>query len=149
MLVVAVSLLGVAGCGDGTDFDRAAAVEVFTEDNADVTSTQADCVIDRLTETYSFGELEDELQAEPLKAKFAEDQFREMFACGVEGDVTDRIIEELEATGVEPGSAPCVADQLVASMTAEDFDVLLSGEITESFRIKFVSSMETCGAIDG
>mgnify|MGYP001954737009 CR=1 FL=1 len=63
-------------------------------------------------------------------------------------DVRDQIDEQLQANGVAAKDAPCVADAMVDELTDDDFDVLLSGEITDDFFTKFVSAMEECGAIN-
>lgn len=138
----------LSSCGDGETFDRDAAADSFAAANPGATATQAGCVVDRLIDRYGLEDLEQELAAEPLAADFEEDQFRDMFACGIEGDVRAQIIEQLEANGVTGQDAPCVADELVDDMEDEDFDVLLSGEITDDFLAKFVSAMEACGAIN-
>lgn len=144
-MVTAVGLVA-AGCGQG--FDREAAVSSFGEANPDVTTAQAECVVDRLIDRYGLGELEQELRNDPPDERFEEAQFRDMFACGVQGDVTDQVVEQLEANGVTEEYAPCVADHLVGDLTDGDIDVLLSGEITDEFFEKFVGAMEDCGAVN-
>lgn len=144
-----VLLLLLAGCGDGGDqFDRDAAVVSFSQANPEATEAQAACVVDRLVDRYGLDGLEQELEADEQSDEFVEVQFRDMFACGMEGDVRDQIIEQLEANDVAPADAPCVANELVADLTDGDIDVLLSGEITDDFFAKFISAMEACGAIN-
>jgi len=137
-----------AGCGQDSSFDRDAASSSFAEANPVASSSQAECVVDRLIDRYGIERLEAELRADNLSADFAEDQFRDMFACGIEGDVRAQIEEQLKANDVPPEHAPCVADELVGDLDDEDFDVLLSGEITDDFFAKFISAMENCGAIN-
>lgn len=147
-VVFASALLGAA-CGDGQPaFDRAAAVESFSVANPEASTTQSGCVVDRLIDRYGLERLETELRSDPQKADFAEAQFRDMFACGIEGDVRDQIVEQLQANEVDEEAAPCVADVLMADLEDDDFDVLLSGDITDAFFAKFVSAMEECGAIN-
>ncbi len=150
-LVALVLLIatGASACGDDpASFDRDAAVTSFSSANPGASTAQSGCVVDRLIERYGLERLEDELRSDPPKADFAESQFRDMFACGIEGDVRDQIVEQLKANDVAEADAPCVADVLMEDLDDDDFDVLLSGEITDSFFAKFVSAMEDCGAIN-
>ncbi|MGH1490462.1 MAG: hypothetical protein ACRBK7_13920 [Acidimicrobiales bacterium] len=138
----------VAGCGQAEAFDRAAAIESFSNANPVATPEQSECVVDRLVDRYGLEGLRDELDAEPQDQAFSNAQFRDMFACSMDGDVRDQIDEQLQANGVAAKDAPCVADAMVDELTDDDFDVLLSGEITDDFFSKFVSAMEECGAIN-
>jgi len=143
------AVFGLFGCGEEQPtFDRAAAIASFSEANPDATGSQSGCVVDGLIDRYGLEQLETELRADPQKAEFAETQFRKMFACGIEGDVRDQIVEQLQANEVDEQDAPCVADELMADLTDDDIDVLLSGEITDAFFAKFVTAMEDCGAIN-
>ncbi len=146
--VVIAATLVLSSCGTGESFDREAAAESFAVANPEATAAQTDCVVDRLVDRYGLEQLEQELEADPLNPGFEEDQFRDMFACGIEGDVRSQIVEQLEANGVTGEDAPCVADQLIVEMEDQDFDVLLSGQITDEFLAKFVDAMEACGAIN-
>lgn len=128
--------------------DRSTLIEAFEENNPDVSTEQATCVVDRLLDRYELSELRTELETEPLSSGFEEAQFRDMFACGLQGDVRGQITEQLQANGVEAEYAPCVSDELVSDLTDADIDVLLSGEITEAFYQKFFAAMQTCGAVD-
>lgn len=145
LIVAAASLFPVAACGQG--FTRDDAVDSFAAANPDATGDQSACVVDRLLDRYGLDELEAELVAEPRNPAFEEAQFRDMFACGLEGDVEAEIAEQLRTNGVEPDDAPCVAGELVGGLDDDDIDVLLSGEITEDFMGKFVDAMSACGAI--
>lgn len=120
----------------------------FRDNNPEVTDEQAGCVVDRLVDRYGIDELEIQLQADSPSAEFTEAQFRDMFACGVEGDVEVQITEQLEANGISPQDAPCVANEITGGLNDEDIDVLLSGEITDDFYEKFFAAMESCGAIE-
>lgn len=149
MTAVLVVLPLAIGCGqEEAGFERDDASASFSEANPEATSAQSTCVVDRLVDRYGMERLEAELRAENLSADFAEDQFRDMFACGIEGDVRAQIVEQLEANGVAEEDSPCVADDLIGDLEDEDFDVLLSGEITDDFLAKFISAMERCGAIN-
>lgn len=144
-----LTAFGAVACGqDPAAFDREAAVTSFSNTNAEATTVQSECVVDRLIDRYGLERLETELRSDPPKADFAESQFRDMFACGIEGDVRDQIVQQLQANEVAEADAPCVADVLMADLDDDDFDVLLSGDITDSFFAKFVSAMEDCGAIN-
>jgi hypothetical protein len=146
-MLLAAFVLCLAACGqDG--FDRAAAVDSFSTANPDATDIQSGCVIDRLIDRFGLDGLEEQLSADPQELDFEEAQFRDMFACGMEGDVQDQIAEQLENNGVAPADAPCVADELVTDLTDDDIDVLLSGDISDEFLAKFVAAMESCGAIN-
>ncbi len=135
----------LAGCGQG--ISRESLVTDFAAANPDVTTTQAECVVDRLLDDRDLVAIESELTADDVSPGFEEDQFRAMFVCGIEGDVGDQITEQLVANGVAAADAPCVSDELVGQLTDEDVDVLLSGEITDAFYAKFFDAMEACGAV--
>lgn len=138
----------LSGCGQNPEFDRDAAVVSFAEANPSASTSQSECVVDRLIDRYGLEELQTELEADPLDPAFTEAQFRDMFTCGVEGDVRDQIVEQLQANDVAEADAPCVADALMVDLDDSDVDVLLSGEITDAFFAKFVTAMEDCGAIN-
>ncbi len=142
-----MAMAGLAGCGQGA-FDRAAAIESFSAANPEATEAQSGCVIDGLIGRFGLDGLEEQLSSDPPEPDFEEAQFRDMFACGMEGDVQEQIIEQLEASGVAPADAPCVAEELVTDLTDDDIDVLLSGDISDEFLAKFVTAMESCGAIN-
>lgn len=142
-MIGALALLA-AGCGE--DFDRAAAVESFERANPDVSAAQAECVVDRQIGRYGIDGLATELQAEPESDEFVDQQFRDMFACGIDGDITEQLIDQLQTNGVSADDAPCVAGAITDDLDDADIDVLVSGEITEEFMAKFVTAMERCGA---
>ncbi len=139
--------LTVAACGQG--FDRETAIDSFRRANPDVTEGEAECVIDRQIDRYGLDGLATELEAEPESDEFVDIQFRDMFACGVDGDVEAQLLEQLEASGVAAEDSPCVARALTDGLDDEGIDVLLSGEITEDFMATFVAAMEGCGAGGG
>ena len=143
--VVAVASIA-AGCGQG--YGRDDAVASFADANPSATEAQAGCVVDRLIDRYGLDQLEAELVADPIDPAFEETQFRDMFACGLEGDLEGEIARQLVDNGVEQADAPCVAGELVDDLEDSDIDVLLSGEITQDFMGKFVDAMRACGAID-
>ena len=136
----------LSGCGQG--FDRDDAVVGFSAANPEISPPDSECVVDRLIDRYGVDGLEEQLVADPADESFQESQFRDMFACGIEGDVRSQIIEQLQANQVSDDDAPCVADVLVDDLDDDDIDVLLSGEITERFLARFMAAMEECGAIN-
>ena len=144
-LAVVAMLVG-ASCGQS--FTRAAAIESFANANPEATSEQAACVVDRLDDRYGMDQLESELAFEPLDPAFEEAQFRDMFRCGLAGDVQSQISQQLSDNGVSDADAPCVAENLVQTMTDDDIDVLLSGQITNEFATKFFQAMDDCGALN-
>ena len=139
-------MLAGASCGQG--FNRVAAIESFGKANPEATSDQAACVVDRLIDRYGLDELESELGTEPLHPSFEEVQFREMFRCGLAGDVQAQVIRQLSDNGVSAEDAPCVAENLVQALTDDDVDVLLSGQITDEFATKFYEAMDDCDALN-
>lgn len=150
---VLVAVLALAACtgflvGCGQGYDRDAAVSSFSLANPLATVDQSECVVDRLIDRYGLDGLEQELATDPADESFAEAQFRDMFACGIEGDVRSQITMQLQANDVAESDAPCVADLLVDDLNDDDIDVLLSGEISDEFFARFVSAMEQCGAIN-
>jgi hypothetical protein len=138
--------VALAACGQG--FSRDDAVDSFVTANPEATQEQGECVVDGLIERYGTAELEAELSEQPLDPTFEEEQFREMFRCGVAGDWRSDITAQLIDNGVAPDDAPCVSDELLATMTDDDIGVLLTGEITESFSAKFYAALETCEALN-
>lgn len=147
-LIGPLLLLAAVATACGQGYDRAQALESFRSTNPDVTADQAGCVVDQLIDRYGLDGLADQLEAGAGAGEaFIEAQYREMFACGVEGDVATVLAEQLEASGVSAEDAPCVADELTGGLTDDDIDVLLSGEITEDFAAKFAAAMESCGAL--
>lgn len=143
-MLVALTLAGTA-CGEG--FDREAAVDSFRQANPEVTDAQATCVVDRQIDRFGLDGLAAELETDPPTDEFVDIQFRDMFACGIDGDVEEQLIQQLEPSGVPTDAAPCVADRIVDQLGDEDIDVLVSGDITEDFMTKFIAAMEGCGAV--
>ena len=146
-IIGALGLLLVAvGCSQG--LTREDAIESFRRANSEATEEQAACVVDGLIDRYGLADLEAELSAEPLGPDFEEDQFREMFVCGVDGDWRAEVTTQLIENGVAADDAPCVTDDLFATMSDDDIGVLLTGEITDSFSEKFYAALETCDALN-
>ena len=143
---VACATLVLAACGQG--FTREVAIDSFGEANPDATPDQSACVVDLLIDQYGLEQLEVELATDPLDANFEEAQFRAMFRCGIEGDVTQQLTVQLTDAGVDRADAPCVAEALVESLTDADIDVLLSGQLTDEFSTKFFQAMDDCGALN-
>lgn len=144
--IATILLLWVIAVGCGQGLDRDAAVDSFQQANPEVTEAQAGCVVDRQIDRLGLDGLTEELVADPTSEAFIEEQFRDMFACGIDGDVESQLVEQLEANGVSPDDAPCVAARITGDLDPEDIDVLVSGEITEAFMAKFVGAMNDCGA---
>ncbi|MEM7325404.1 MAG: hypothetical protein AAF531_20120 [Actinomycetota bacterium] len=145
-LGVAFGLL-LGACGEDS-LDRDSAIDSFSAANPEATPSQSACVVDRLIERLGLDGLDEQLGADPPDPEFEEMQFRDMFACGLEGDVRVQIVDQLEINGVAPADAPCVADVIVDDLTDADIDVLLSGVISDEFLAKFIDAMESCGAIN-
>ncbi|MCP3992145.1 MAG: hypothetical protein GY724_23945 [Actinomycetia bacterium] len=141
-----ILVVGLSGCGRA--FSRQDAIDSFMAVSPEATSQEAACVVDNLIDRYSLDQLEIELAADPPDAGFEEAQFREMFRCGIVGDVEQQVTEQLTLNGVEEADAPCVAERLVGTMTDDDIDVLLSGEISEQFSTKFLQAMDACDALN-
>jgi hypothetical protein len=146
LAAAAIALAGVGGCGDG--YSRDEALTGVTEANPELTDDQAACVVDGLIERYGLDAVEAGLAGGSADVAFAEAQYTEMFVCGVEGDVGQELTEQLEAVGVSPEDAPCVSDRVVGSLSDDDVDALLSGDITDELATKFATALEDCGALD-
>lgn len=136
-----------AACGQGTG--RASAIDQFRQVNPDASDSQSACVVDGLLDRYESAEIVAELTTSRQGAGFEEDQFREMFRCGLEGDIQETLIEQLGVAGIEGEEASCIAADLADSLTDADIDGILSGLITEDFRIRFEGAMAGCGAVVG
>lgn len=146
LLGVVTSLcLALSGCAGG--FSRESAVESFVAANPDATTTNAECVVDRLIETYELTGLELELAAEPISDQFVNTQFNAMFNCGMTGDVEDALAVQLAEAGSTPFQAECAAAELVGRLSEADLEVLLTGELNDGFYAKYFDSLESCGAL--
>lgn len=143
-LLVPAAVLGLAVAGCGQDLDREAAVDSFQRANPEASGAQAECVVDRQIDRLGLDGLTRQLEAETPSDDFVDSQFRDLFACGVDGDVEEQLVEQLEANGVTAEQAPCVADRLVGGLDDGDIDVLVSGQITDAFMAKFVAAMDGC-----
>ncbi len=146
LLVGMILVVGLAGCGQA--FSRQGAIDSFTTATPEATPEQAACVVDNLIDRYSLDQLEIELAADPPDPSFEESQFREMFRCGIVGDVEKQVTQQLILNGVSEADAPCVSERLVGTMTDDDIDVLLSGQISEQFSTKFRQAMDACDALN-
>jgi hypothetical protein len=145
LIAGAALVAGLAGCG-GT-YSRQSAIDTFSTANPEATPEQAGCVVDSLIDRYSLDRLEVELDADPPDAAFEEVQFREMARCGLAGDLHQLVLDQLVASGISEADAPCVADRLVGTMTDDDIDVLVSGQISEQFSAKFLQAIDDCDAL--
>lgn len=141
--IVAATLLIGAACGAGTG--RASAIEQFRDSNPGASDAESACVVDGLLDRYESAEIVAELTTSPQGAGFEEDQFREMFRCGLEGDIEETLVEQLRLAGIEGEEAACIVAELAESLTDADIDGLVSGSISEEFRIRFGDAMSGCG----
>ncbi|MDH4074599.1 MAG: hypothetical protein OEW29_01595 [Acidimicrobiia bacterium] len=139
-------LLAAPGCGGDGGFGRDDAVARVRQDNPGITADQAGCVADRLVGRFGLDELGTLAAADPADADLQEAEFTDAFRCGVEGDVRQEIVSQLTANALPADQAGCVADELVPGLTDADIDVIVSGEISESFTQKFDTAMRDCGA---
>ncbi len=140
-------LLVAPGCGGaGGGFSRDDAVARVRQDNPDITADQAGCVADRLVERFGLDELGTLAAADPPDADLQEAEYTDAFRCGVTGDVRQQIVDLLTENAVPADQAGCVADELAPGLTDADIDVIVSGQITESFTQKFDTAMRDCGA---
>lgn len=137
--------VAASGCGGG-GIGRDDVVARVTDDNAGITADQAGCVADRLIDRFGLDQLDTMVAADPPDADLEEAEFTDAFRCGVVGDVRQEIVDQLTANAVAPDQAGCVADELVPDLTDADIDVIVSGQITESFTQKFDTAMRDCGA---
>ncbi len=140
----AVALLATS-CAD--PWTRDAAVESFVAANDDATTEQAGCVVDSLIAAYGLDGLEVELEAEVMDDDFEIAQFKASFACGMTADVEETLVDQLEQTGIDPLDAECAAEALVADFDESDLDVLLSGELNDTFYATYFDALEQCDAL--
>ncbi len=135
----------LAGCADA--FTRDAAVDSFLAANDDATRVQASCVVGELIDEYGLDGLKGELDRERVDPAFELSQFRASFNCGMTADVEQTLVDELVDTGIERDEAVCAADALLADFDDSDLDVLLSGELNETFYAKYFDALEQCDAL--
>lgn len=149
LALVCLVAAGLTGCGRG--FGRDDAVDAFQEAHPETSSTEAGCVVDRLIDRYGIDGLADELETGDPSPGFSEAQFTDMFACGIDGDVTAELTRQLTGqltdAGIDGDDATCVAGSLAAELDDGDIEVLVSGDITDEYLAKFTAAMEDCGAL--
>ncbi len=104
-------------------------------------------MVDKLISIYGLEGLETELEREVALESFQTDQFRAAFGCGLTGEVEEELVRQLVATGIDPEGARCASQELTGSLDDADLDVLLSGEITDTFYQKYFVALEACDAL--
>ncbi len=137
--------LVATACAD--PFTRDVAVESFVAANDDATREQAGCVVDRLIDEYGLDGLRGELDRERLDPTFEVSQFRASFHCGMTSDVETALVDQLAASGIARRDAECAAAALLEDFDDDDLDVLLSGELNDTFYAKYFDALEQCNAL--
>ncbi len=135
----------LAACASG--LTREEADEAFLQSNPGASEVQAGCVVDELVELYGLDGLEVELEREAALSSFQTDQLRAMFGCGLTAEVEAELVRQLAATGIEAEAAKCAGQELTANLDAEGLEVLLSGEITDTFYEKYFLALQACGGL--
>ncbi len=124
-------------------------VEAYQTSRPNFSADVAECVVGRLVETFGVDGVEGELDAITQTDAFEVALYRAEFDCGETGDVERRLVELLLDRDLEPEAAECVAGDLVGDLDDSDFDVLLSGEITDQFFDKYYTALYDCDALPG
>lgn len=124
-------------------------VEAYQTSRPNFSADVAECVVGRLVETFGVDGVEGELDAITQTDAFEVALYRAEFDCGETGDVERRLVELLLDHDLEPEAAECVAGDLVGDLDDSDFDVLLSGEITDQFFDKYYTALYDCDALPG
>ena len=70
-----------------------------------------------------------------------------MFGCGLTDEVEDELVRQLIATGIEPDAARCAGRELTINLDDEGLEVLLSGEITDTFYEKYFLALQACDGL--
>ncbi len=124
-------------------------VEAYQTSRPSFSADVAECVVGRLVETFGVDGVEGELDAITQTDAFEVALYRAEFDCGETGDVERRLVELLLDRDLESEAAECVAGDLVGDLDDSDFDVLLSGEITDQFFDKYYTALYDCDALPG
>ncbi len=124
-------------------------VEAYQTSRPNFSADVAECVVGRLVETFGVDGVEGELDAITQTDAFEVALYRAEFDCGETGDVERRLVELLLDRDLEPEAAECVAGDLAGDLDDSDFDVLLSGEITDQFFDKYYTALYDCDALPG
>ncbi len=124
-------------------------VEAYQTSRPNFSADVAECVVGRLVETFGVDGVEGELDAITQTDAFEVALYRAEFDCGETGDVERRLVELLLDRDLESEAAECVAGDLVGDLDDSDFDVLLSGEITDQFFDKYYTALYDCDALPG
>lgn len=144
-LMMATGLVLVVSCSNS--FDRQAADEAFLRTYPDASTVEAGCVVDGLVSEFGIDGLELELSASGPSPAFQIAQFRAMFDCGLTGEVEREIVRQLRDSGLNPEAAACAGKELTSSLDSDGLDVLLSGEITETFYEQYFVARDLCDAL--
>lgn len=124
-------------------------VEAYQTSRPSFSADVAECVVGRLVETFGVDGVEGELDAITQTDAFEVALYRAEFDCGETGDVERRLVRLLLDRDLESEAAECVAGDLVGDLDDSDFDVLLSGEITDQFFDKYYTALYDCDALPG
>lgn len=123
-------------------------VEAFMDANSEVSAAEANCVVDKLTQSMGTSEVIATLWLDDVPREFELAQFRAMFSCGIDRGVRAALTEQLIERGTDAEKAPCVADAIVDEMDVEELDVLITGTNTDEFYTKYFNAMQSCGAVN-
>ncbi len=147
--VAGVVALAVALGACSQDLTEDDLVEAYQASRPSYSADVAECVVAHLVESFGVEGVEAELDTITSTDAFEVALYRAEFDCGETGDVEGRIVELLLDRDLDPEAAECVAADLVVDLDDSDFDVLLSGEITDQFFDKYYTAIYDCDALPG
>ncbi|MEZ5340319.1 MAG: hypothetical protein R2706_02395 [Acidimicrobiales bacterium] len=140
-------MLSVVGALTSCAVNRDDLVTSFQSANPEATDEQASCVVDALINVHGIEGVEQQLALDPVDPAFEELQFRTMVHCGMTGQLEVALTQQVAGLDVAADNRACVVDALVADITDDDLDVLLSGQITDDYYAKFFDTLSSCDAL--
>lgn len=143
MAAALIVLCSAVACGG---LDRGDLADAYAAEHPDLDPVTAGCIVDDLIAVYGVDGLEAEL-ADGADPDYQLAHFRARFGCGVHADVVAALRPQLEARGLDPAAAGCVAQSLSDAMEIEDLDVVLTGPMTDDFYAKYFDALEDCDAL--
>ena len=144
---MAIAAMMGSSCSNALSHDDL--VESYQTSNPDTEPEAAACVVDELVEAFEVAGVEAELVAVAPSAAFERSLYRAEFTCGATDDVNVQLTRLLIERDIAPDAADCVATALITELDDQDFEVLLSGEITDQFFDKYYAATYDCDALPG
>jgi hypothetical protein len=145
LLLGVLALLGAVSCSGDDPALRAEVVDRLTDAYPEASLDQAGCVADRLADRYGLDTVTDLLGTGD--DDFNEDEYRDLFACGVVGDLRETLAQEIDNVGVGQAERECVSDSFLEALDDDDLDSLLEGQLSSDVFDHFSAALSNCGVM--